>query len=109
VNCAAIQQRDFRRSVDCASEPQQRRLKHIRASAGDFQDVSPRFPGHTGERPLQQTGVQPHPAESAIGEANAMQRSVDLLRRAQVTVEPLFLNNSFHAHPAMQGCDNLMT
>ena len=31
-----------------------------------------------------------------------MERGVDLLRRATVVIEPLFFNNSFHSHPAIQ-------
>jgi hypothetical protein len=71
--------------------------------------MGPRFMGHTSERPPEQAGVQPHPAKSAIGQRDGVQCGVDLLTRAQVTVEPFFLNHSFHAHPAIQGCDNLMT
>ena len=40
--------------------------------------------------------MQPHPAEASIGETDGMQGGIDLLRRAQVFVEPLVVNYSFH-------------
>jgi hypothetical protein len=98
VSGAAVKQRDIRRDLGRDAKLEQRCLQDVGTSAGDLQNVTALFTRHARERLLQQAYVQPHTAKAAVGEADRMERSIDLRRRAAVVVQPLVLNNSFHDH-----------
>jgi hypothetical protein len=53
--------------------------------------------------------MQLYPAEAAVCKTDSLQRGVDLLRRAQIFIEPFVINNSFHNRNAIQASDNPMT